>query len=160
MAYLEEQEPKIRRNFQSMRFEPMFDLLEQHLHHLTTLGDVLFTVIRDIEMITCYLDIATRTNPNYVAFQLCLEHGKKKRFMCKDQRATLYLGGIFCLILEVTYVIKQHIRQKGSNVLVKVSSSDAPNFLVIPPKNAIAFFVFDAAGYDLSEGEDDRCSTM
>ncbi|VVB10868.1 unnamed protein product [Arabis nemorensis] len=58
-----------------------------------------------------------------------------KDLKCDEQRATYYIGGICCLMPEVTDDIQEGVRQKGNRVrIVRVPSGAEPNGLVIQRK--------------------------
>lgn len=162
----------------------MFDFIKRYPDNLNLSTMVRFApapVNRDVDMIVGDASAATRYNRNYTAFQMSLEHGKNEVLTCAEQRATYYIGGICCLMPEVTDVILQGVPQRGNRVrVVRVSSGSKPNGLVIPHKKANAFFgflvvmlyknvteatfgdlsdrllkeLFDAAGYAPRKGEE------
>ncbi|KAG2243094.1 hypothetical protein Bca52824_095069 [Brassica carinata] len=141
--------------------------------------------IKDVDMVLGELSASTvSTNRNYAAFQLSLERGKNLDVAQAGQTAIYYIGGICCLLPEVTDDVLEGFRLKGGRVrIVRVPESDD---VAMPHQNkANALFgwlvtmlykntnedisnmvsdpdfkaPFDAAGFDpRGEGEDEVLS--
>lgn len=82
--------------------------------------------IKDVDMILGELSASTvSTNRNYAAFKLSLERGRNADVAQVGQAAIYYIGGICCLLPEVTDDVLEGFRQKGGRVrVVRVPESD------------------------------------
>ncbi|KAL0726575.1 hypothetical protein Bca4012_022668 [Brassica carinata] len=82
--------------------------------------------IKDVDMVLGELSASTvSTNRNYAAFQLSLERGKNLDVAQAGQTAIYYIGGICCLLPEVTDDVLEGFRLKGGRVrIVRVPESD------------------------------------
>ncbi|CAA7015232.1 unnamed protein product [Microthlaspi erraticum] len=78
---------------------------------------------------------AIEANRNYAAFQLSLECAKNEYLTDEDQRATYYLGGICCLLPDVTDDLQEALRSMDLRVrTISFPSAAARNGLIVPPK--------------------------
>ncbi|KAG5413051.1 hypothetical protein IGI04_000618 [Brassica rapa subsp. trilocularis] len=100
----------------------------------------LSSVIKDVDMILGEPSSSTvSTNRNYTAFELSLERGKNADVASADQAAIYYIGGICCLMPEVTDDVLEGFRQKGWRVrIVRVPESD--DVAISRQKKANAYF--------------------
>ncbi|KAH0940970.1 hypothetical protein HID58_000607 [Brassica napus] len=147
--------------------------------------DISITGIKDADMILGELSSSTAsTNRNYTAFQLSLERGNNSDVASAGQAAIYYIGGICCLMPEVTDDVLEGFRQGGGRVrVVRVPDSDV---VAIPnQKKANAFFGWlvtmlykntnqdisnitgpdfkapsEAAGYDPPRGEENEILSL